>query len=362
MKNIYVWFSNPTSVTGRNIIEGLTTRFEDTDNILISGGKEAPNSDVDLLISYGAGARTDTALPEIVFNNPANIRGNVNKVRALELMAGQGVKVANFKKVSTLTEEELDNFEYPVILRTNQHHGGRGLAVCLCKGQVKKLLENNINNFGHIMELKAFDNEYRLHVCNGEVIKAARKTIQSDPVAAWKTNYFEKIEKIFERREENLDPDIVNTCLDAVAADLTLPDLLVKSNKRGWCFKNVKLENVDESLKENAIKAVKTVGLDFGAVDCAIDFDGNAYVIEVNTGPGLQGSTLDVYLDSFTKYIKSKMAPEVVEDTYTDSSEVSDVVRAYLEVGSSDVQTEMSAILEGIQQLNTRMLELQARI
>lgn len=56
---------------------------------------------------------------------------------------------------------------------------------------------------------------------------------------------------------------------------------------------------------ETAIKAVQSLGLDFGAVDMVIGDDGNAYVLEVNTGPSLQVETgLEAYTNKFLDEIK----------------------------------------------------------
>jgi D-alanine-D-alanine ligase-like ATP-grasp enzyme len=50
-----------------------------------------------------------------------------------------------------------------------------------------------------------------------------------------------------------------------------------------------------------AIKAVNCLGLYFGAADVIWnDKEQRAYVLEVNTAPGLEGTTLENYANAFT--------------------------------------------------------------
>ncbi|MNN94301.1 hypothetical protein D3C81_2129010 [compost metagenome] len=56
------------------------------------------------------------------------------------------------------------------------------------------------------------------------------------------------------------------------------------------------LGNVPKDVLDQAVKAVASLGLDFGAADVIYnDRQKKAYVLEVNTAPGLSGSTLDGY-------------------------------------------------------------------
>ena len=51
-----------------------------------------------------------------------------------------------------------------------------------------------------------------------------------------------------------------------------------------------------------AVNAVKALGLDFGAVDIIYNEKENQYyVLEVNTAPGLEGTTLIKYAERFSK-------------------------------------------------------------
>jgi len=84
---------------------------------------------------------------------------------------------------------------------------------------------------------------------------------------------------------------------------------LIRSHDNGWIFAR---NNADGSkitisplAQVQAIKAVKALGLDFGAVDVILSSDGTAYVLEVNTAPGLTGkSSCQAYTDGILKFYK----------------------------------------------------------
>lgn len=50
-----------------------------------------------------------------------------------------------------------------------------------------------------------------------------------------------------------------------------------------------------------ALKAIKVIKYDFGAVDVIIDKEGKAYILEVNSAPGL---TIDNRIESYVNYFK----------------------------------------------------------
>lgn len=75
----------------------------------------------------------------------------------------------------------------------------------------------------------------------------------------------------------------------------------VRSKNQGWVFCT---ENVSppDCVVEAAILAVRSLRLWFGAVDVGYNEHYNrAAVFEVNTAPGLEGTTLDLYANQFKK-------------------------------------------------------------
>ena len=114
------------------------------------------------------------------------------------------------------------------------------------------------------------DREIRVHVFDGEVIDYAQKK---------KMNSERRVEEGIE-----LDTDVRNL-------------------KGGWIFARQGVE-IPEDAKEVSISAVAALGLDFGAVDVIITEQGQPLVLEVNTAPGLEGTTLERYTNAILSKIQ----------------------------------------------------------
>ncbi len=75
----------------------------------------------------------------------------------------------------------------------------------------------------------------------------------------------------------------------------------VRNARHGWVFCRSDLATPPRAALAEAIKAVEALGLDFGAVDLGVtEKNGRIAVYEVNTAPGLEGTTLDVYAANLT--------------------------------------------------------------
>lgn len=77
----------------------------------------------------------------------------------------------------------------------------------------------------------------------------------------------------------------------------------IQSYDNGWvyCREGVVLP---EHVKTQAIRAIQALGLDFGAVDIGFNTrEEKAYVYEMNTAPGLQGTTLQRYIEAFQGFL-----------------------------------------------------------
>jgi len=94
----------------------------------------------------------------------------------------------------------------------------------------------------------------------------------------------------------------------------TLHQKVVRSHDNGWIFAHNNLHlpaEADATMREAAIGAVRSLGLDFGAVDILARFKGNRLeacaVCEVNTAPGVENTkTLDAYVKAITEVYNNK--------------------------------------------------------
>jgi carbamoylphosphate synthase large subunit len=76
-------------------------------------------------------------------------------------------------------------------------------------------------------------------------------------------------------------------------------DTKIRNHGNGWVFCR---DNVspNPAVTSSAVAAIKALGLDFGAADVIWnEKQQKAYVLEVNTAPGLEGTTLEKYVNAF---------------------------------------------------------------
>lgn len=73
----------------------------------------------------------------------------------------------------------------------------------------------------------------------------------------------------------------------------------IRNHTNGWVFARQEVV-LPAYVKEVAINAVKALGLRFGAVDIGYTPETNSiFVYEVNTAPGIEGTTISKYLTAF---------------------------------------------------------------
>jgi len=294
----YIWFSGATDITGKALAEALD----------LSGSKTKPRNlrANDILIGWGTKTDEDISINNNVhiLNHPNKIRSNRNKLASLEIMKADNDlsnAIAPFCTADRVMASLHDNtVTLPLVGRTKYHQGGKGFWLCLTKALVENAIAGGAQYFQNFIDIR---DEYRLHVAFGNVIYAVKK-IQNDNETSWTAQRKEKIQDYAQKNDVNIDEPTMDYVLKRMYKEAVLPDMIVRSNRRGWKFSSVRLNNVSASLKTAAINAVSALGLDFGAVDCAMCNDNNPYIIEINSGPGLQGTALTKYVEAFTAKIE----------------------------------------------------------
>ena len=180
-----------------------------------------------------------------------------NKLRAFELMRDGGVQIPYF--TTEMDEARIVNDEHKVLCRTQLNgHSGAGITLVDVDGEL-------VDAPLYVKYMKKRD-EFRVHVFRGAIIDIQQKRKKSE--------------------EEDVDYQ-------------------VRSYNNGWvfCRENV---NPHQSVREQAILAVQSLGLDFGAVDVIWnDHYQAAYVLEVNTAPGLEGATVDSYVGAIENFMEN---------------------------------------------------------
>lgn len=94
---------------------------------------------------------------------------------------------------------------------------------------------------------------------------------------------------------------VIDTQEKRKRTDATEFNQYIRNHANGWNFCR---EGIEPNQDRNnlAIQAVQALQLDFGAVDIIYNRKSNTfYVLEVNTAPGLEGTTIQKYADALTQ-------------------------------------------------------------
>ena len=221
--------------------------------------REGKPIDVDVVLNWGCSSdnfpRRLTC--EEILNDPNFVRIATNKLKAFNTLKGH-VSIPEY----TDSPVEAAKWLAEGITIVERHkltgHSGEGV----------RIVEPGQELQGAPLYVKYIPkiHEYRLHVFRDKVFFVQRKA-----------------------RKEDVPNEDVNW--------------QVRNLKGGFIYANQNIEVADRA-KEQAIIAVKTLGLDFGAVDVIYNKRHDKYyVLEVNTACGLSGTTLDKYVEIFKEFV-----------------------------------------------------------
>lgn len=223
------------------------------------GSKFRPGYDR-LVINWGS-TRPSVANPNWL-NSPAAVDNAGHKYKALARMYRAGVPILEFTRDYHEAKEWLHEGEVVVVRHKMRGHSGEGIEIV---EDVAKLPDADL----YTKYFKAKE-EYRVHVLDGKVIDIQQKRKRAD-IPAEECNY------------------------------------KVRSHANGFNFCREGVE-LPDCCADASIRAVAALDLDFGAVDIRYNAKTKrCAVMEVNTAPGLEGTTLDKYADAFTELLQKFM-------------------------------------------------------
>jgi len=108
--------------------------------------------------------------------------------------------------------------------------------------------------------------------------------------------YTKYVKKTYECRIHVFNGSVIDAQIKKRRADAEETNNLVRNIHTGWVYCREGFE-APEAGKQLAIQACAALGLDFGAVDLIYNQHYNQfYILEVNTAPGLEGTTLVNYV------------------------------------------------------------------
>lgn len=192
-----------------------------------------------------------------VYNNPEAVAIASNKLKCFQTLSRYNVPVVEWTTSKTTAEEWVDE--------NTAVYARQKLSASSADGLVVVQYGDRMPNAP--LYTKGFNrsHEYRVHIVNGKVIDYTKKKKR----------------------------------------DGTESNSLIKNLDNGWvfCRENVTLPPL---VAAASLAAVRCIGLDFGAVDILYrEREQQARVLEINTAPGLEGTTLIKYTEEFKKLINS---------------------------------------------------------
>ena len=246
-------------------------------------------------------------------SGPSNgARALVTKLRELGRTAFTSTRLAGFRRSSTVINW---GSTLPLTALTPVN-GPEAVALAIDKLDTFRLLLANgvsIPKFTTQDGVEDIDRDgiwlarTRLRASGGEGIVVLRKDDEIVPAPL----YVKYVPKLLEYRVHVFNQvggsdTYVQQKLRHNGAEQTKDEALLRNHANGWVFAKPTAAVPDDVLSE-AIAAVEYLGLDFGAVDVIVGRDdGKAYVLEVNTAPGLQGdTTLKFYAEAIDKLTRA---------------------------------------------------------
>lgn len=219
----------------------------------VSGSAWRPRQG-DKVINWGCSQLPNFA-PATVINRPEAVAVNVNKLTFFQGQAGgeDAARVPEWTTDQATAATWFDRPDAKVVCRTLlTSHSGNGIIVAESENELVRA-----PLYTRYVKKSA---EYRVHIVRGSIIDVQRKI-----------------------RDPEREPT----------------DWRVRSHANGFIFVRNDVE-LPADAETQALSAFRASGLDFGAVDVVFnERSGLAYVLEINTAPGLTGTTVDNYARVF---------------------------------------------------------------
>lgn len=222
--------------------------------------------DFPLLINWGS---TERRFNGRYINRPEAVALAVDKLKSLEAFLQNGVPHPEFTTDYDCAAQWREDGLDVIARRLLRANSGRGIVLVRAEDGEARLPRAPL----YTKYIKKAD-EYRVHIMDGQVLDISQK-----------------------RKRRGVE--------DA--------DYQIRNHHNGWVYCR---EDVDcpDCVVAASLAAVSSLGLEFGAVDCGYNRKNDvATVYEVNTAPGLEGTTLERYVEGICDLL-----PQLLRGRYVD--------------------------------------------
>lgn len=210
------------------------------------------------IINWGASVLPLEINKCFILNKPEEVMIAQNKLSLFQLLSKyETINIPKFTTDINVAKEWLEDKKIVVARELLRASAGRGIKIVEDEKELKyaPLYTQYIRK----------NEEYRVHIVAGKVIDVQKKGIK----------------------------------LDYPKEDINWK---VRTHDNGFIYMRKDLEYPKDIIKQSLLAFNKT-DLDFGAIDVIYnDNQSKAYVLEINTAPGLEGTTIQKYKEAFEVY------------------------------------------------------------
>lgn len=210
----------------------------------------------DIIINWGKSGYQENVTDGIILNKPNATRLAGDKIRTFEALRQHNISIPEFTTDRSIASNWLNEGSIIVARTVLNGHSGRGIVIV--EG------DEELPHAPLYTKYIKKQHEYRVHVLGDKTYVRQKR-----------------------RRE-----------------DCENPNWRIRSHNNGFIFAQ-NVSYIPEGIEDLSRSAINALGLDFGAVDIIFNESQNrCYVLEVNTAPGLEGSTSEYYADYFINKYK----------------------------------------------------------
>ena len=257
MPQVNIWTYNEASEGAKNLAQAL-----DVKRIKRQNSKYVPRADK-IIINWGDSVNFPANLTRSkVLNSPFVVGAVSNKIKFFELMSGD-CRRPPWTTERAVAMQWLADGKTIVARTVLTGHSGRGIIIVSPQDNLGKPIVPPAPLYTQYVPKK---DEYRVHFVNGKIIDVQQK-----------------------KRRNDVPDDKVNW--------------QIRNHDNGFVYaREGVVVPADVTAQSEAV--IKHSGLDFGAIDLIYNAkQQQAYVLEVNTAPGLEGQTVEAYAKAFREMV-----------------------------------------------------------
>lgn len=255
MLNIYS--HNPNSEGAKALSEALGVK-----RIKREGSKYRGTADKNV-INWGASQVPENVAGATIFNKPDAVRSVSDKLRFFQRCRDNGApRIPEFTTDQQVVRRWLGEGKKVVVRRVLNGHSGAGIEI--------------------------------LEGAGVDIPVAPLYTVYVPKKEEWRIHVFKygRELSVVDMQRKIRNPDFAG-----------VPNWNVRSHDNGFIFAR-EVDPPNPDILNQAIKALEISGLDFGAVDVVWNQQqGAAYVLEINSAPGLVGQTVRNYANAFRRLL-----------------------------------------------------------